>query len=43
VKPENLAGELLELSNYQPASEFVSKMQGSAENTLAAISKFVEA
>jgi 3-deoxy-D-manno-octulosonic-acid transferase len=43
VKPENLAGELLELSNYQPTSEFVSKMQGSAENTLAAISKFVEA
>ena len=42
VKPKDLAGELLELSNYQPASEFVSKMQGSTENTLTAISKFVE-
>ena len=42
VKPKDLAGELLELSNYQPTSEFVSKMQGSTENTLTAISKFVE-
>jgi len=42
VKPEDLAGELLELSNYQPTSEFVSTMQGSTENTLTAISKFVE-
>jgi len=42
VKPEDLAGELLELSNYEPTSEFVSTMQGSAENTLTAISKFVE-
>jgi 3-deoxy-D-manno-octulosonic-acid transferase len=42
IKPKDLAGELLELSNYQPASEFVSKMQGSTENTLTAISKFVE-
>jgi 3-deoxy-D-manno-octulosonic-acid transferase len=42
VKPEDLAGELLELSNYEPTSEFVSTMQGSTENTLTAISKFVE-
>ena len=42
VKPEDLAGELLELSNYQPTSVFVSTMQGSTENTLTAISKFVE-
>jgi 3-deoxy-D-manno-octulosonic-acid transferase len=42
VKPEELAGELLELSNYEPTSEFVSTMQGSTENTLTAISKFVE-
>jgi 3-deoxy-D-manno-octulosonic-acid transferase len=42
VKPEDLAGELLEFSNYEPTSEFVSTMQGSTENTLTAISKFVE-
>ena len=42
VKPEDLAGELLEFSDYEPTSEFVSTMQGSTENTLTAISKFVE-
>ena len=41
VKPEDLAGELLELSNYEPTSEFVSIMQGCTENTIAAISKYV--
>lgn len=43
VTPEHLADELLDLSNYQPASAFVSNMQGSVEKTLTTISKFVEA